>query len=247
MNILRQAAIASEYDAGDSVTLKVHEELCVACGVCLQVCPLSGFAPNLDPFPVLNNPPEICPNCYFCVDMCPTMALELLYDGSNHTIFYYAFAPDGTILTAVKMTVFKRTSNLYLLKYSIATIINIDDETLIEDLLYNVTYAPSDVQFLLNKFYGSWLGEVVGELFIPAIELSMNSYSPMTIQHARRLGGVTDFIWDSVVDTIRINTFYGSLPSSGAFFGVSLVLSGSNNLNIFLTLVTTVIILIWGK
>jgi len=50
---------------------RVNSETCVACGVCVEVCPVAAI--SADPYAI---DPIICNACGECVAVCPTEAIE---------------------------------------------------------------------------------------------------------------------------------------------------------------------------
>ncbi len=63
--------------------VKVHEELCKQCGLCISVCPKGILAFSKTKInakgyrPVELTNPEECIGCAFCALMCPEGALEV--------------------------------------------------------------------------------------------------------------------------------------------------------------------------
>jgi len=59
----------------DVVTLKLDEEKCVGCGMCLQVCPHKVFNLNNGSVKIVNR--DACMECGACSRNCPTEALSV--------------------------------------------------------------------------------------------------------------------------------------------------------------------------
>jgi len=57
----------------DVVTLKLAEEKCVGCGMCLVVCPHAVLSPNNGRVRIENR--DACMECGACAQNCPTQAL----------------------------------------------------------------------------------------------------------------------------------------------------------------------------
>ena len=53
---------------------KADPELCTACGICIDQCPVSALSME-DQFPEVN--PDICITCFCCQEMCPEKAITL--------------------------------------------------------------------------------------------------------------------------------------------------------------------------
>ena len=51
---------------------KISEE-CIACGVCVDVCPVEAISEG-DPYYIID--PELCTDCGACVDECPVEAIS---------------------------------------------------------------------------------------------------------------------------------------------------------------------------
>jgi NAD-dependent dihydropyrimidine dehydrogenase PreA subunit len=56
-------------------TLKFHEDLCIGCGLCAEVCPHQVFM--LKNGKALLIDPDACMECGACVNNCPTNAIEV--------------------------------------------------------------------------------------------------------------------------------------------------------------------------
>jgi ferredoxin len=56
-------------------TLKLNEDLCVGCGLCLAVCPHAVFALAGDKAHLIE--PDACMECGACAKNCPTSALAV--------------------------------------------------------------------------------------------------------------------------------------------------------------------------
>ncbi len=59
----------------DVVTLKLDEEKCVRCGMCLVVCPHAVLSPNNGRVRIENR--DACMECGACAQNCPTQALRV--------------------------------------------------------------------------------------------------------------------------------------------------------------------------
>ncbi len=59
----------------DVVTLKFHEEKCVGCGMCLQVCPQAVFIPNNGKVGIRDR--DACMECGACARNCPVEAVSV--------------------------------------------------------------------------------------------------------------------------------------------------------------------------
>ena len=59
----------------DVVTLKLAEEKCVGCGMCLVVCPHAVLSPNNGRVRIENR--DACMECGACAQNCPTQALRV--------------------------------------------------------------------------------------------------------------------------------------------------------------------------
>ncbi len=59
----------------DVSTLKLHEELCVGCGLCAQVCPHGVFELKNSKAKITDI--DACMECGACVNNCPTNAIEV--------------------------------------------------------------------------------------------------------------------------------------------------------------------------
>jgi len=51
---------------------KISEE-CIACGACVDVCPVEAITEG-DPYYIID--PELCTDCGACVDECPVEAIS---------------------------------------------------------------------------------------------------------------------------------------------------------------------------
>ena len=67
--------------------LKIEENLCKSCGLCIEFCPkkILTFKSTLNKFgfhPVtqINGKAGLCTGCGICRDMCPDMAIEIIKD-----------------------------------------------------------------------------------------------------------------------------------------------------------------------
>lgn len=52
------------------MSLKINEE-CIACGTCVDTCPVSAIAPAGDKYAISDD----CTECRACVDCCPVSAI----------------------------------------------------------------------------------------------------------------------------------------------------------------------------
>jgi NAD-dependent dihydropyrimidine dehydrogenase PreA subunit len=59
----------------DVVTLKLDEEKCVGCGMCLAVCPHEVLSPNNGRVRIGNR--DACMECGACAQNCPTQAVRV--------------------------------------------------------------------------------------------------------------------------------------------------------------------------
>lgn len=59
----------------DVVTLRLNEENCTGCGMCMEVCPHAVLSMNNGRIRIVNK--DACMECGACVMNCPTVALSV--------------------------------------------------------------------------------------------------------------------------------------------------------------------------
>jgi ferredoxin len=59
----------------DVVTLKLDEQRCVGCGICLQVCPRAVLGPTNGKIEIINR--DACMECGACARNCPADAVSV--------------------------------------------------------------------------------------------------------------------------------------------------------------------------
>ncbi len=57
---------------------KIDKEKCIACELCVRVCP-NGVLAMVHHLPVVSNP-EVCSYSGHCQEICPTEAISLTYE-----------------------------------------------------------------------------------------------------------------------------------------------------------------------
>lgn len=65
--------------------VKIHEDLCKGCGICISVCPTNTLSIAKEPnkkgyYPALQHAPDDCTGCKQCALMCPEVAIEVMVE-----------------------------------------------------------------------------------------------------------------------------------------------------------------------
>lgn len=59
-------------------TISLHRELCIGCGMCVDICPQGLYQMDAQDHKIVLHSPEKCVNCNACVRRCPENCLEIL-------------------------------------------------------------------------------------------------------------------------------------------------------------------------
>lgn len=65
------------------VYIKVREEECTGCGVCVEMCPATPAVFKMDDITAVAVHPEACEECMLCIDNCPTDAIVMQSSGGT--------------------------------------------------------------------------------------------------------------------------------------------------------------------